>query len=82
MNRHPLFLAISLVLATSSAGWAQAHGERAQELDEIVVTASPLRQNPDDVARPVEMLTGAELDDRRAATVGETVTQLPGVQTS
>lgn len=82
MNRHPLFLAISLVLATSSAGWAQDHGERAQELDEIVVTASPLRQTADEIVRPVETLAGHELDDQRAATIGETVTRIPGVQTS
>ena len=82
MNRHPLFLAISLVLATSSAGWAQDHGERAQELDEVVVTASPLRQTADEIVRPVETLAGHALDDRRAPTIGETVTRIPGVQTS
>ena len=51
----------------------RSHGEHERELDEVVVTASPLRQRPDEVAMPVEVLSGTELDDRRAATLGESV---------
>jgi iron complex outermembrane receptor protein len=83
MRIRPLTLAIAAAFALpADDGLAQAHTDRAKTLDEIVVTASPLRQRADDIARPVEILAGAELDDRRAATLGETVARLPGVQTS
>lgn len=85
MTNRPLCLAIAAALCglafpTLAAG--QDHAERERELDEVVVTASPLRQGPDDVARPIEVMAGAELDDRRAGTIGESVSRLPGVQSS
>lgn len=83
MQIKPLTLAIAALLAGGADRvGAQAHTDRAKTLDEIVVTASPLRQRADDIARPVEILAGAALDDQRAATLGETVSRLPGVQTS
>jgi iron complex outermembrane receptor protein len=83
MRIRPLTLAIAAAFALpADDGLAQAHTDRAKTLDEIVVTASPLRQRADDIARPVEVLAGAELDDQRAATLGETVSRLPGVQSS
>ncbi len=84
MNKNALAVAIgsALILAAPIQAQDQDHGDRARHLDEVVVTATPLRQNPDEVARPVEVLVGTELDDRRAATIGETVANLPGVQSS
>jgi len=83
MTPRPLAAAIAaLLLAPTPNASAQAHTDRAKTLDEIVVTASPLRQRADDIARPVEVLAGTELDDQRAATLGETVSRLPGVQSS
>ncbi len=81
MRHHNLTLAIAVALSTPLVS-AQDHGEREQRLDEIVVTASPLRQNPDDIARPVEVITGKALDDARGGTLGETLGHLPGVQSS
>ena len=51
-------------------------------LDTVTVTASPLRGGTEDLAKPVEVLTGERLDDVRGATLGETVNTLPGVQSS
>ncbi|MFB9068052.1 TonB-dependent receptor [Pseudofulvimonas gallinarii] len=64
-------------------GHAHGHAhDHARELDEVVVTATPIRQAPDDITRPTEVLSGTGLDDSRAATLGESVGQLPGVQSS
>lgn len=56
--------------------------EKAKALDEIKVTASPLLRSVENLARPVEVLTGEVLDAQRAATLGETLDRLPGVQNS
>ena len=47
--------------------------------DDIIVTASPLRQRADETATPVLTLTGEELVHRRQATLGETLAGQPGV---
>lgn len=84
MRSRPRAVAIAALLGTPAAlpAWAQDHAERARELDTVVIQATPLRQLSEGTARPVEVLTGPALDDRRAATLGETVAGLPGVQSS
>ncbi len=81
MRHHSLTLAIAVALSSPIAA-AQDHGDREQQLDRIVVTASPLRQSADDIARPVEVVAGKALDDARSGTLGDTLSQLPGVQSS
>ena len=86
MQLHPLSLAIAVLLP----GLALAQGpssaphdlERAKKLDELIVTASPLRSDSENVVQPVEILAGEALDDRRAGTLGETLSGVLGVQTS
>lgn len=81
--RHPLCLAI--VFAIPTIAWAtddHVHHEAATQLDEIVVTASPLAGRVEDLARPVEVLAGEALDGARRSTLGDTVSGLPGVQGS
>ncbi|MBX3724444.1 MAG: TonB-dependent receptor [Xanthomonadales bacterium] len=84
MRVRPLATAIAALLATPIAlpAWAQTHSERERELDTVVIQATPLRQVGDDAARPIEVLAGPALDDSRASTLGETVSRLPGVQSS
>ncbi|GAB2495059.1 TonB-dependent receptor [Arenimonas alkanexedens] len=54
----------------------------ARVLDAVEVTASPLRNAIDDLTRPVDVLTGEELDARKAGTLGETLERQTGVQSS
>lgn len=84
-------IAIALAGALSSAHAAAVdektpsdprHQEETANLDQIVVTASPLRGSAEELSEPVEVLGGEELDRTRAATLGETVGSLPGVQSS
>ncbi len=82
-RRHRLCLAIALVAASSSALAQSAAVEPATtDLDEMVVTATPLRSSAESMAQPVEVLYGTELENRKASNLGETVNKLPGVQTT
>ena len=50
--------------------------------DEIIVTGSPLVRSVDEAITGVSVLTGDELSDRLAATIGETLKTEPGVSSS
>lgn len=54
----------------------------AKTLDTLEVTASPLRNAIDNLARPVSVLAGEELDARKAGALGETLERQSGVQSS
>ncbi|MFM6987233.1 MAG: TonB-dependent receptor, partial [Arenimonas sp.] len=85
MNKLPLALAITALL-TPTLSLAQNADEHphpeVKELDRVQVTASPLRSAIDDVARPISVLAGAELDTRKAGTLGQTLEREAGVQSS
>jgi iron complex outermembrane receptor protein len=57
------------------------HGD-ARDLDQVVITASPLRQTAEELSQPVDVLSGETLDRAKSATLGETLDGLAGVQTS
>ncbi|MBP6626041.1 MAG: TonB-dependent receptor [Arenimonas sp.] len=87
VRRAPLVAAILLAIPTLAVGQAtSAPGEHqhdeAKTLDAIEVTASPLRNAIDNLARPVTVLTGEALDANRAGTLGETLERQSGVQSS
>ena len=65
-NRHP----------------ADANDRHVKDLNAVVVTASPLRDTAEALSKPAEVLTGERLDENRAASLGETISSLPGVQSS
>ena len=83
----PLVAAIALALPSLALAQAATADEdhahaTAKTLDAIEVTASPLRNAIDNLARPVSVLAGEELDARRAGTLGETLERQSGVQSS
>ena len=80
-----LALAIASACQPAFADAADADADvkaGAKKLDAIVVTAAPLAQAGGELIQPSAVISGAELDDKRGATVGETVNQIPGVQSS
>jgi iron complex outermembrane receptor protein len=83
---HPLptLLASAVLLALSGHAVAQqdARHEEVKDLSGVVVRAVPLPQTAEDLTRPVEVLSGARLDEVKANSLGETVSRLPGVQSS
>ena len=83
-SRTALFLALSLALPAVAAPAPQDDPRHTSptELDHVVVTASPLRHTAEELTRPVEVLAGERLDERKANSLGATVERLPGVQSS
>jgi iron complex outermembrane receptor protein len=79
------------LLLTAASGFALAAGAafaqtapapvpaQPTELDEVVVTAIPLGRGANDIVSSVAVLGGDELVHRRQATLGETLSGIPGV---
>ncbi|MFC5740972.1 TonB-dependent receptor domain-containing protein [Dyella tabacisoli] len=61
---------------------ADKQGRKAKDLGTITVTAVPLGQQADQIVAPIAVLAGAPLDEAKAGTLGETVSTIPGVQTT
>src|SRR5688572_15762162 len=91
--RLPLPLALALAIAlpfasqaaqpADAAGAADQHDhQQPTDLAGVEVKATPLAGTAEDLARPVEVLTGEKLDEMKANSIGETVSKLPGVQSS
>lgn len=81
-----VLLALAVTAHAQPAVVSPADGDKAptttDTLPEVVVNASPLRQTTDEIITPVTVLSGAALDDAKAATLGETVSREIGVQTT
>jgi iron complex outermembrane receptor protein len=75
-----LSLAIASLLATSAAA-ADSLSPHA-ELEEVVVTANPLRVGATDLAQAAVVLAGDDLSRRIASSLGETLATQPGVTAS
>ncbi len=81
--------AILVALATSLPALAQeedrppaGHDHHVTDLDALTVRANPIARTAEDLARPVAVLAGERLDEAKANSIGETVSRLPGVQSS
>ena len=86
-SRAPLWLALALALPAAASAADDGDGQdarhhEARDLDAVVVTASPLRQTAEELSQPTEVLTGEALDRDKGATLGDTLSRLPGVQSS
>jgi iron complex outermembrane recepter protein len=84
-----LLLALSLgaPLTTAAAqgqdaGQQDSRHDEPEDLERIVVNANPFRKTSEELSQPTEVLTGESLDQAKAATLGETLDGLPGVQTT
>ncbi|CAN7220843.1 TonB-dependent receptor [Rhizobacter sp. LjRoot28] len=77
---RPLALPAALALAFSSGARAQSTEPVPARLDPVVVTGNPL--GSPEIAAPTSVLAGDALTLRRASSLGETLTGLPGVSSS
>lgn len=85
MSRSSLlcFSALTASFSTLLAVSAPAHAQNLDsEIDEIIVTGSPLNRSVDEAITGVSVLSGDELSDRLAATIGETLKSEPGVSST
>jgi iron complex outermembrane recepter protein len=83
--RRLLVTALGIALSTSlAAAPANDSDDRhtTTKLDAVEVQASLLGGTVEDLSEPVSVLSGEALDDQRGATLGETLSSLPGVQSS
>ena len=67
------------IFAFASPSFAQT---KNNPLDEIIVTGSPLSNSVDEAITGVSILSGDELNNRLAATIGETLKLEPGVSST
>src|SRR5688500_14446513 len=80
---HQLSRGLAIALLSCAAyGWAADAPQSTQDLDAVVVTATPQKGSVEALAKPVEVLVVEELDRNKASTLGDTVAKLPGVQTT
>ncbi|MEM9532132.1 MAG: TonB-dependent receptor [Pseudomonadota bacterium] len=77
MNRTLLSLAIACAVAP--VAWAQ---DSEEELEEIIVTASPLQTAVQDSTVAITVLTGDELKERLSNSIGETINNIPGIHSN
>ena len=84
MSLRLSLLSSAIVLAsTAQAAPAPVHSPDGEAtLEEIRVYATPVRARSDEVAQPVEILSGEALARQLGANLGDTVARLPGIQTS
>ncbi|MFU8784955.1 TonB-dependent receptor [Aliidiomarina sp.] len=87
LKKTPIALAIAalltpqLVLAETPQTEERSEArDTEKQYERIVVTASPLQKTALESAQPVHVLHGDELRANEAATLGETLRGLPGVQ--
>jgi iron complex outermembrane receptor protein len=73
--------AATLLLSMSAAAFAQTSSSDTLT-DEIIVTGSPLTRSVDEAITGVSVLTGEELSERLAGTIGETLKYEPGVSST
>jgi iron complex outermembrane recepter protein len=70
---------LGLALAPAAGAQEQPGDEL---LPEIIVTADPRGRAVDDLIQPVNVMTGSELERRRAGTLGEVLDGVPGAANS
>lgn len=75
LKRTAVAVAVLLVIG-SQASFAH------QTLDAVVVTANPLGSDINDMVAPVSVLRGDELAKKQSSTLGETLSQLPGISST
>jgi iron complex outermembrane receptor protein len=81
MTRTSLLYCTALTASLSLSAPALAQNLDS-EIDEIIVTGSPLNRSVDEAITGVSVLSGDELADRLASTIGETLKSEPGVSST
>ncbi len=79
---HNVFRGALLLIAGAHTVLAATPPVAHEVLQEVVVTASPLRSRPLETAQPVSVLAGDDLRRNLAASLGETLAREPGVSSS
>ena len=81
-NYSTFVLAVLTALGTSVQAQEKDIQKDEQDLEILVITASPLQRTVLESSTPVTIISGEELDQNQAATLGETLRNVPGVHGS
>ncbi len=81
MSRFSIGL-LTTVLSFPAVSLSYAHAQEAEIEDVIIVTASPLNRSIDEAITGQSILSGDDLQDRLAGTIGETLKLEPGVSST
>ena len=80
-NRIGMAAAVTVCVASTTAS-AEDREDGHHEIDQIVVTATPLSRKVEDLAQPTSILYGDELAKKQSTSIGETLSQEPGLSSS
>lgn len=86
MKYSPVALVLAQLLAPAAHAQAQNDNEEAQHQHEntevIVINASPLVRTELNSAQPISVISGDELREKQAHTLGETLANEPGINST
>ena len=80
-NRIGMAAAVTVCVASTAAS-AEDREDGHHQIDQIVVTATPLSRKVEDLAQPTSILYGDELAKKQSTSIGETLSQEPGLSSS
>jgi len=82
-DTNPVSMAIAVViLVAPPIALAQSDDDAHHEIDQIVVTATPLGRTVEELAQPTTILRGDELAKKMSTSIGETLSQEPGLSST
>jgi len=73
---------VVVVFATPPVASAQDNEDAHHEIDQIVVTATPLGRTVEELAQPTTILHGDELAKKQSTSIGEMLSQEPGLSST
>ena len=84
MNLFKYLLAALAVMSITApfAVSAQDDEDTHHQLEQIVVTATPLNRTINEIAQPTNIISGSELRKKLTSSIGETLAQEPGVNST
>jgi iron complex outermembrane receptor protein len=78
----PLVLAVLTAMSCNLHAAEKDMQKDEHDIETLVITASPLKRTVLESSTPVTVISGEELDQHQAATLGETLRNVPGVHGS
>jgi iron complex outermembrane receptor protein len=80
-NHTAVAVSAAAIISFGSAH-AQDDEDAHHEIDQIIVTATPLSRTVEELAQPTTVLYGNELAKKQSTSIGETLSQEPGLSSS
>jgi iron complex outermembrane receptor protein len=81
-NYSPVVLALLTALTSNAYAADKIIQKDENDIETLIITSSPIQRTILESATPVSILSGEELDQHQAATLGDTLKSVPGVHSS